>query len=86
MRLNRDKILSIALVSPSILAIFIFVYGFIFWSGRVSMSNWVGLMPNYSWAGLSNYIGLMNDPRFMIDVRNNLIFTGLFVCGCYCFQ
>ncbi|MBP7963535.1 MAG: sugar ABC transporter permease [Caldilineaceae bacterium] len=82
MRLNRDKILSIALVSPSILAIFIFVYGFIFWSGRVSMSNWVGLMPNYSWAGLSNYIGLMNDPRFMIDVRNTLIFTGLFVGGC----
>ncbi len=82
MRLSRDKILSVALVSPSILAILIFVYGFIFWSGRVSMSNWVGLMPDYSWAGLSNYIGLMNDPRFMIDVRNTLIFTGLFVGGC----
>lgn len=82
MRLNRDKILSVALVSPSILAIFIFVYGFIIWSGRVSMSNWVGLMPDYSWAGLSNYIGLMNDPRFHIDVRNTLIFTGLFVGGC----
>ncbi len=82
MRLNRDKVLSIALVSPSILAIFIFVYGFIFWSGRVSMSNWVGLMPNYSWAGLSNYAGLMADPRFAIDVRNTLIFTALFVGGC----
>ncbi len=82
MRLNRDRILSVALVSPSILAIFIFVYGFIIWSGRVSMSNWVGLMPDYSWAGLSNYIGLMYDPRFHIDVRNTLIFTGLFVGGC----
>lgn len=82
MRLNRDRALSIALVSPSILAIFIFVYGFIAWSGRVSLSNWVGLMPDYTWAGLKNYAGLMTDPRFQIDVRNTLIFTVLFVGGC----
>jgi len=82
MHLNRDRILSIALVSPSILAIFIFVYGFIAWSGRVSMSNWVGLMPDYTWVGLKNYAGLMADPRFQIDVRNTLIFTALFVGGC----
>jgi glucose/mannose transport system permease protein len=78
---NRDTILSIALVSPSILAILIFVYGFIAWSVRVSLSEWKGLLPNYSWAGLKNYIDLFNDARFHIDIRNTLIFTVLFVGG-----
>ncbi len=81
MRINRDKVLSIALVTPSILAILIFVYGFIGWSGRVSLSKWVGLLPNYEWAGLDNYLALFKDPRFHIDVRNTLIFTILFVVG-----
>lgn len=82
MRLNRDKVLAVALVSPSIVAILIFVYGFIAWSIRVSLSNWKGLLPNYEWAGLQNYINLASDPRFAIDVRNTIIFTVLFVAGC----
>lgn len=81
MRWNRDTVLAALFVSPSIIAIAIFVYGFIFWSGRVSLSNWKGLLPNYEWAGLDNYIALVQDPRFHIDVRNTLIFTLLFVGG-----
>ncbi len=79
MRTTKDKILSIALVSPSILAVLIFVYGFIAWSIRVSLSRWKGLLPNYAWAGLKNYIELFHDPRFQVDVRNTAIFTVLFV-------
>ncbi|MFQ5419257.1 MAG: carbohydrate ABC transporter permease [Anaerolineae bacterium] len=82
MRLNKDRVLAFALVSPSILAILLFVYGFIAWSGRVSLSQWKGLLPNYEWAGLQNYINLFGDPRFQIDVRNTVIFTVLFVGGC----
>lgn len=81
MRFNKDRMLAVALVSPSILAVFIFVYGFIAWSGRVSLSQWVGLLPNYEWAGFSNYANLLKDPRFQIDIRNTLIFTVLFVGG-----
>jgi len=81
MRRDKDFYLSIGLVLPSIAAVFIFVYVFIFWSGRVSMSTWKGLLPDYEWAGLDNYIGLFNDPRFQIDIRNTLIFTILFVAG-----
>jgi glucose/mannose transport system permease protein len=81
MRWNRDTVLAALFVSPSIIAIAIFVYGFIFWSGRVSLSDWVGLLPNYEWVGLDNYIALMQDPRFHIDIRNTLIFTALFVGG-----
>ena len=78
---NKDRYLSIILISPSILAVLIFVYGFIGWSVRVSLSNWKGLNPDYSWAGFKNYVGLFSDPRFHVDIRNTLIFTGVFVLG-----
>ncbi len=78
---NRDTILSFLLVSPSILAIFIFVYGFIAWSGRVSLSSWKGLTPDYTFVGIQNYLELFKDPRFHIDIRNTLIFTLIFVFG-----
>jgi glucose/mannose transport system permease protein len=78
---KRERLLAIALVSPSILAILIFVYGFIGWSVRVSLSEWKGLLPNYTWAGFKNYIGLFSDPRFHIDIRNTLVFTIVFMAG-----
>lgn len=78
---NKDSVLSVALVTPSILAIAIFIYGFIAWSVRVSLSEWKGLLPNYNWAGFKNYLELFQDPRFQIDIRNTLIFTIIFVAG-----
>ncbi len=81
-KLDRDTLTAVLLISPSILALAIFVYGFIFWTLRVSTSQWIGLNANFRWAGLSNYLGLAQDPRFHIDVRNTVIFTLLFVIGC----
>jgi len=81
-KIDKDTILAFFLVLPSLLAVFVFIYGFIFWSVRVSLSDWVGLMPNYDWVGLQNYIALFQDPRFHIDIRNTVIFTVLFVGGC----
>jgi glucose/mannose transport system permease protein len=62
-------------------AVGIFVYGFILWSARVSLSQWKGLTPNYTFVGLSNYASLLKDQRFMIDIRNTVIFTLVFVIG-----
>ncbi len=81
MRIKRETVLSIALVTPSIIAIAIFVYGFIGWTARVSLSKWKGLLPDYTWAGLENYKGLFSDARFNIDIRNTLVFTVIFVIG-----
>lgn len=78
---KRDKWTSFLLVSPSILAVGIFVYGFISWTLRVSMSKWKGLIPDYTWVGLSNYVSLLKDARFQIDIRNTLIFTAVFLVG-----
>ena len=81
-KFDSDRLIAILLISPSIIALAIFVYGFIAWTIRVSLSNWVGLLPNYEWVGLDNYVALLKDPRFHIDIRNTVIFTTLFVGGC----
>jgi glucose/mannose transport system permease protein len=78
---NTDAIISIVLVAPSIIAVGIFIYGFIAWTLRVSLSAWKGLLPDFTWVGLTNYIELFSDPRFLIDLRNTAIFTIVFVVG-----
>jgi glucose/mannose transport system permease protein len=82
MKSNKETAIAIALVTPSIIAVLIFVYGFIAWSGRVSVSAWKGLLPDYTFVGFANYTELFKDPRFHIDVRNTLTLTVLFVAGC----
>lgn len=81
--LENETYLSISLLIPSIVAVAIFVYGFIGWSVRVSFSNWKGLIPDFAFVGFKQYIDLFNhDPRFMIDLRNTLVFTVGFILGC----
>ncbi len=78
-----ETILSIALLFPSIVAVAIFVYGFIAWSVRVSLSKWKGLNPDYTFVGLKQYTDLIfHDQRFLIDVRNTAVFTIGFILGC----
>ncbi len=80
----RDETyLSIAILLPSMVAIAIFVYGFIGWSIRVSLSSWKGLRPDYTFVGLKQYTDLiLHDARFGIDMRNTLVFTVGFNIGC----
>jgi len=78
---KKDQLAGFLLVLPSIIAVGIFVYGFIAWSMRVSFSQWKGLTPDYTFVGLKNYLNLFSDPRFHVDVRNTVIFTLVFVIG-----
>jgi glucose/mannose transport system permease protein len=80
---ENETVLTISLLFPSMVAVAIFVYGFIGWSIRVSLSNWKGLNPDFSWAGLKQYTLLFtNNPRFVIDIRNTAMFTVGFILGC----
>jgi glucose/mannose transport system permease protein len=63
-------------------AVTLFVYGFIGWTARVSVSAWKGLEADYTYVGLDNFQGLASDPRFDIDIQNTAIFTVVFVLGC----
>jgi glucose/mannose transport system permease protein len=69
------------LVSPSLVLLGVFVYGFLGWNLRVSLSDWRGLRPDYEYAGTENYRRLPDDTRFTDDVQNVLVFTLVFVVG-----
>jgi glucose/mannose transport system permease protein len=70
------------LILPSLIALAVFVYGFLGWNIRVSLSSWRGLAPAHDFVGLDNYTALLADPRFTrFDVPNIVIFTLVFVAG-----
>jgi glucose/mannose transport system permease protein len=60
----------------------IFVYGFIAWTGYVSLSHWNSFVPDLTFAGLHNFTELFQNPRFQIDLRNTGVFTVTFLAGC----
>ncbi|MDY0393911.1 sugar ABC transporter permease [Virgibacillus halophilus] len=64
---------------PSFILILVFVYGFISWTGYVSLSNYNTIVPDFSFAGLKNYIYLFHDFRFQSDLRNTVFFTIFFI-------
>lgn len=80
--MTRDRVTAAAMLAPSLLLVGIFVYGFIAWSGRVSMSDWQGLVPTYNFVGLENFNQLIfDDRRFLIGARNTLVFSVVFLGG-----
>ena len=69
------------MVAPSVVAIAVFVYGFVAWTGFVSLTRWNDVLPNYAWAGLRTYSELFQTFRFRIDIVNTIKFTSLFLVG-----
>nr|WP_245632896.1 sugar ABC transporter permease [Alicyclobacillus kakegawensis] len=74
-----ERVYPILTLLPSIIAIAVFVYGFIVWTGVVSFTKWNTLVPDLSWNGFANYRAIFQDFRFQSDLRNLLFFTVLFV-------
>ncbi len=81
-RVSWERITAVLLVSPSVLAIAIFVYGFIGFTGFASFTKWDSLLPDFSLVGFSNYQKLFANQRFQIDLRNTVAFTILFLISC----
>lgn len=78
---NWDSKMPILTLLPSIALLGVFVYGFIGWSGYVSLTNWNSFIPTLSWAGLRNYVTVLTSFRFQSDLRNIFYFTVLFILG-----
>lgn len=78
-RLTKDHMTAIAFLIPSVVLLLVFVYGFIGWTGYVSLSNYNTIVPDFSFVGLKNYIYLFKDFRFQADLRNTIFFTILFI-------
>lgn len=79
---SRDRLLSFLLIAPSVIAIAIFVYGFIAFTGFSSLTKWSSLTPDFTLVGLRNYSRLFTIDRFLIDLRNTVNFTILFLAAC----
>lgn len=76
----RKHWLAIALLSPSLILLGIFVYGFIGLNINISLTDEVGLNSQSSnFVGFDNYLALLDDPRFHIDVWNTAVFSIAFI-------
>lgn len=55
------------------LLVFLFIlYGTLLWTFYVSFADWKTIAPNYQLTGLKWYQFLVAQPRFWVDVQNNL--------------
>lgn len=81
-RLSRDRVVSLLLIAPSVLAVAVFVYGFIAFTGFSSLTKWDSLTPDFTLVGLRNYQKLFTIDRFLCDLRNTVSFTLLFLVAC----
>ncbi len=78
----QDWAVGAAMVAPSVVAVAVFVYGFVGWTGFVSLTRWNDVLPSYAWAGWRNYVDLFQSFRFRIDIVNTARFTAAFLAGC----
>ncbi|WP_433218741.1 carbohydrate ABC transporter permease [Microtetraspora malaysiensis] len=69
------------LVSPSIVAIAVFVYGLLGWNFKVAMSDQHDEISQGSFVGLENFTGIWDQERWGISVRHAIVFTVVFVGG-----
>ena len=79
MQIKGDKWTPILFITPSIVAVGIFIYGFIGWTSFISFTKWNNVLPDYTLAGFENYRKLFANMRFQIDLQNTLVFTVIFV-------
>jgi glucose/mannose transport system permease protein len=79
--LSSERWLPPLILGPSLIALFIFVYGFIGATIWVSLSNWGSAKINWSIRhpfGIT-YQKLFEQQRFQSDLRNTLFFTVMFL-------
>ncbi len=79
---TKERLTALLLITPAVIAVGIFVYGFIGWTLYISMTNWNSMIPDFTFVGLKNYVRLFQTLRFQADLRNTLVFTVLFLLGC----
>ncbi len=80
--MGDDRKVAILVLSPSIIAVAVFIYIFMGWTVYISVSNWDRPALDLSFAGLKNWQRLVADPRFHIDLRNLVLFAVGYMSQC----
>jgi glucose/mannose transport system permease protein len=70
--------INVLIVVPTVLILAVFVYGFIAWSGLLSLTD-SKTVPRFNFVGLEQYVALWSNSRWHASVTNLLIFTIGFV-------
>lgn len=68
-------------LSPTLILSVVCVYGFIAWTGWLSLTN-SRMLPRYSFEGFGQYVTLFQNDRWWVSVSNLLIYGGLFIGIC----
>jgi glucose/mannose transport system permease protein len=89
---NKDSLYSFLVILPSLVLLAVFVYGFIFQTFYISLTDWgrdpaqaLSANPQIRFIGFENYRELFTgfiDSRFRQDLFNSFFFTLFFVLGC----
>jgi glucose/mannose transport system permease protein len=69
-------------VAPSFAAVLLFVYGFILFTGVLSLTGSKLLPDLTSWVGLNNYARLFNHPNWRTSLINLGLFGSLYIVVC----
>jgi glucose/mannose transport system permease protein len=80
-RSRLQDLLPRIVVAPSFLIILIFVYGFIAYTGYLSLTN-SKMLPSYTLVGFENYVKLWRLPHWWRAFANLWIFGGLYIIVC----
>lgn len=83
--LRRDTLIAIIVLLPSAIAVAIFIYGFILWTGFISTVKWNSPVLDYTFVGLKNWIQLFQMERFHWDLRNLVLYAIGFMSQCIIF-
>ncbi len=81
--MRGDRLIAFLVLLPSIIAVAIFVYGFILWTFRISFVQWDKMVPDYTFVALENWRKLfLETERFQIDLRNLVFYAAGFMTQC----
>ncbi|NJN84416.1 MAG: sugar ABC transporter permease [Caldilineaceae bacterium] len=83
--LHGDTLIAFIVLLPSIIAVAIFIYGFILWTGFISTVKWNSTIVDYTFVGLKNWSQLFQMERFHWDLRNLVLYAAGFMSQCIIF-
>lgn len=77
-----DTAIAFLVLLPSIIAVALFIYVFIFYTFYISTVKWDSAIEDLTFVGLANWERLFQDSRFHMDLRNLVIYAAGFMGQC----